>query len=94
MPSYLVAFFIGQFDNITSDNNFYSVYARPDAIDQGQYALSLMSKIIDTLTDFLQIKYTLPKLDLVVLPDFNAGAMENWGMTTIRYLIKHYIALF
>uniref|UniRef100_A0A1B6C237 Aminopeptidase n=1 Tax=Clastoptera arizonana TaxID=38151 RepID=A0A1B6C237_9HEMI len=82
MVSYLVAFFVGQFANITSGK--YTVYARPHAINQGEYALGLMAPVIEALENFTGVNYSLPKLDLVALPDFSAGAMENWGMTSFR----------
>lgn len=55
-------------------------------ISQGQYIFEKGQKILQTLSDYMGIDYysKMPKMDLVAVPDFDAGAMENWGMNTYR----------
>ncbi|KAL5283636.1 hypothetical protein ACFFRR_006103 [Megaselia abdita] len=82
MSTYLVAFAVTDFRYLSTGN--FSVFARPDAIGSASYALSIGPKILRFLEDFFQIPYPLPKMDMIALPDFNAGAMENWGLITYR----------
>lgn len=84
MSTYLVAFVVSDFAN-KSDGNF-TVWARKDAIESANYALHVGPKILKHLEEFFQIKYPLPKVDMIALPDFNAGAMENWGLITFRFI--------
>lgn len=87
MSTYLVAFVVSDFAH-KSDGNF-SVWARKDAIESANYALHVGPKILKHLEEFFQIKYPLPKVDMIALPDFNAGAMENWGLITFRYVFLY-----
>jgi aminopeptidase N len=73
MSTYLVAFVVSDFVNITSGN--CAVYARSDAIQSTKYALSIAPKILKFLEDFFDTKYPLPKTDLIAIPDFAFGAM-------------------
>ncbi|XP_055523948.1 aminopeptidase N [Wyeomyia smithii] len=82
MSTYLVAFVVCDFVNLTSNN--FAVWARSDAISSARYALEVGPKILKYLEQFFDIKYPLPKMDMIALPDFSAGAMENWGLITYR----------
>lgn len=83
MSTYLVAFVISDFVHL-SDGNF-SIWARQEALTQTHYALEIGPKILKYYEDFFDIKYPLPKMDMIALPDFSAGAMENWGLITYRF---------
>uniref|UniRef100_A0A5F5Q0F8 Aminopeptidase n=1 Tax=Equus caballus TaxID=9796 RepID=A0A5F5Q0F8_HORSE len=61
-----------------------SVYASPDKWSQTHYALEASLKLLDFYENYFDINYPLPKLDLVAIPDFESGAMENWGLITYR----------
>lgn len=60
------------------------VWARPNVIEDGNYACTVAEKVIKEMEDFTGIMYDLPKMDMAAIPDFYAGAMENWGFTTYR----------
>jgi len=82
MSTYLVAFIVSDLDKL-EDGNF-RVWARHDAINQSRYSLSIGPKILRYFEDYFKIKFPLPKMDMIALPDFSAGAMENWGLITYR----------
>ncbi|XP_043263410.1 putative aminopeptidase-2 [Colletes gigas] len=83
MSTYLVALVVSDFNYIVY-NDIYKVWSRPDAINQGTYALSIMESLVKYYENVLNIPYKLPKLDMVALPDFASGAMENWGLLTYK----------
>lgn len=85
MSTYLVALVVSQFSYISDANDSsYRVYTRPNAISQVQYAISLVSPFRKFYENAFKYKYELPKLDMIALPDFSSGAMENWGLITFR----------
>ncbi|KAM9861190.1 aminopeptidase N-like [Aulostomus maculatus] len=89
MSTYLLAFIVSDFDYLQSNQlNHLSVriWARKKAIadKQGDYALSVTGKILQFYEHYYNVKYPLSKSDQIALPDFNAGAMENWGLITYR----------
>ncbi|KAK5868074.1 hypothetical protein PBY51_012519 [Eleginops maclovinus] len=88
MSTYLLAFIVSDFAHInnTVDEVLIRIFARKSAIDagQGQYALNKTGPILKFFEGYYSSKYPLPKSDQIALPDFNAGAMENWGLITYR----------
>uniref|UniRef100_A0A674D507 Aminopeptidase n=1 Tax=Salmo trutta TaxID=8032 RepID=A0A674D507_SALTR len=86
MSTYLVAFIVANFTSITRNvsNTLVSVYSVPEKKEHTHYALDTASKLLHFYNTFFKINYPLRKLDLVAIPDFLAGAMENWGLITFR----------
>lgn len=87
MPTYLLAFVVCDFKHktvTTSGGTNMSFYAPPDQIDQVNYAMDVGSKMLEYMEGFFGIKYPLPKADMIAIPDFAAGAMENWGLILYR----------
>ncbi|KAE8618156.1 hypothetical protein XENTR_v10009290 [Xenopus tropicalis] len=91
MSSYLVAFIVSEFEAVGDPGNAtvtgVQIWGRKKAIqdeNQGEYALSVTKPILDFFAEYYRTPYPLPKSDQVALPDFSAGAMENWGLVTYR----------
>ncbi|XP_061532489.1 alanyl (membrane) aminopeptidase b, tandem duplicate 1 [Phycodurus eques] len=88
MSTYLLAFIVSDFSyiNNTVNNVTIRIFARKNAIEagQGMYALNKTGTILNFFERYYKSRYPLPKSDQIALPDFNAGAMENWGLITYR----------
>uniref|UniRef100_A0A8C7ZIJ0 Aminopeptidase n=1 Tax=Oryzias sinensis TaxID=183150 RepID=A0A8C7ZIJ0_9TELE len=87
MSTYLVAFVICDFKSVTATTTSgikVSIYAAPEKWEQTHYALEVAVKMLDFYEEYFNIPYPLPKQDLIAIPDFQSGAMENWGLTTYR----------
>ncbi|XP_011870129.1 PREDICTED: uncharacterized protein LOC105563274 [Vollenhovia emeryi] len=84
MSTYLVAFVVSEFESVDDENATLNVWGRPEIVIHGKYAQYIGVEVIDELQNITGINYTLPKLDLVGIPDLSMGAMENWGLVTFR----------
>ncbi len=94
LPTYLVAFAVGPFDVVEAEPippnevrdhplplRGITVAGRGERI---RAALAGTGRIVAALEDYFGIPYPFAKLDLVAVPDFAAGAMENAGLVTFR----------
>ncbi|KAK2562234.1 Endoplasmic reticulum aminopeptidase 1 [Acropora cervicornis] len=93
MSTYLLAFIVCDFaykESHTKRGNRIRVWSRKDAINSTDLALSVAENVLNYYEKFFNIPYPLPKIDLIAVPDFAAGAMENWGLLTFRetYLLS------
>ncbi|MGA2856655.1 MAG: M1 family metallopeptidase [Candidatus Sulfotelmatobacter sp.] len=86
MASYLAALIVGNFEYIEgeADGIPIRVYATPGKKDMGKFAVEAAEYILRYYDKYFAIKYPYGKLDLVGLPDFSAGALENSGCITFR----------
>ncbi|KAK9475131.1 peptidase family M1-domain-containing protein [Dipodascopsis tothii] len=86
MSSYLLAFIVGELKYVetTSFRIPVRVYAPAGMEAQGQFSSDLAAKTIKFFEETFDMPYPLPKMDMVAIPDFSAGAMENWGLITYR----------
>uniref|UniRef100_A0A0F7Z9B0 Leucyl-cystinyl aminopeptidase-like n=1 Tax=Crotalus adamanteus TaxID=8729 RepID=A0A0F7Z9B0_CROAD len=86
MSTYLVAVIVGNLDYNSKEINkiLVSVYAVPQKLGQTEYALNTAVKLLEFYQNYFNITYPFNKIDLVALPDFQAAAMENWGLITFR----------
>ncbi len=86
MSTYLVAFLVGDFECTggTSDGVSIRSCATPDQVKYTPYALNVAKFALHYYDNYFGIHYPLKKLDLIAIPDFEAGAMENFGCITFR----------
>ncbi|KAM9817545.1 aminopeptidase Ey-like [Neosynchiropus ocellatus] len=89
MSTYLLAFVISDFSFIGTNGSadvLIRIWARKRAIEEGQgdYALEKTGPILAFFEKYYDSPYPLTKSDQIALPDFSAGAMENWGLITYR----------
>ncbi|GIY36509.1 aminopeptidase Ey [Caerostris extrusa] len=82
MSTYLLAFIVSDFERRGDDK--FAVWSRKSVLDTTAYALQVGPAILSFYETFFKVKYPLPKTDMVAVPDFSAGAMENWGLITYR----------
>jgi hypothetical protein len=61
-----------------------SVWGTPDRVANLEFAADVAAAVLPAFEAAFGVPYVLPKLDLVAIPDFSAGAMENWGLITYR----------
>jgi aminopeptidase N/puromycin-sensitive aminopeptidase len=86
MSTYLVAFVVGDFQCIRGEQDGVKlrVCSTPDKIQLTPFALDVAKFALHYYDHYFGIHYPLKKLDFIGIPDFEAGAMENFGAITFR----------
>jgi alanyl aminopeptidase len=94
LPTYLLAFVVGEVDVVDYANipaskvrakeiPFRGIATKGKGKDM-EYALANTASILAALEAYFDMPYPYEKLDIVAVPDFAAGAMENAGLITYR----------
>lgn len=87
MSTYLLAFLVGDFEYIektTKKGVRVRIITTPGKKEQGRFALDVTLKCLEYYEKYFDIDYPLNTLDMIAVPDFESGAMENWGAITYR----------
>jgi aminopeptidase N len=87
MSTYLLAFAYGELsykESQTKNGTSVRIYSTTDKVRLTDFALDTAVRCLEFFEGYFSVPYPLPKLDLIGLPDFSAGAMENWGLVTFR----------
>ncbi|RWS22799.1 puromycin-sensitive aminopeptidase-like isoform X2, partial [Leptotrombidium deliense] len=88
MSTYLLAFAVGEYEyleNKTSDGKIVvRAYTPIGQKQNGQFALNTAIRAVEYFQKYFGVAYPLPKLDLIAISEFDAGAMENWGLITFK----------
>ena len=85
MSTYLVFLGVGRFEyHVDTKDRRLGLITTPGQLTYGLFGLDFGRKALHYCEDYYAIKYPLDKLDLLAIPDFAYGAMENWGAITFR----------
>ncbi|KFD66700.1 hypothetical protein M514_06803, partial [Trichuris suis] len=85
MSTYLLAFAVCDYSNVSKMEDVqHNVWSRHSQINQTKFALNAAPLVLKHFTKMFNYSFPLPKLDMIAIPDFAAGAMENWGLVTFR----------
>ena len=87
MSTYLLAFIVGDFASVEErapNGTLIRVWATRGKEEQGRFAVENAVGLLNYFNSYFDIPYPLEKLDHIAVPDFAAGAMENWGAITYR----------
>ncbi|XP_058061219.1 membrane alanyl aminopeptidase [Anopheles bellator] len=86
MSTYLLAFMVAPYE-VTAREEM-GILARPQARDQTAYSLDVGLKLLRALGTWIDYPFTsvaeMTRMYMAAVPDFSAGAMENWGLLTYR----------
>ena len=91
MSPYLLAFIVSEFGSthVRGHQNF-RLWGPKDRLRDLAYAAKIGPRILQHFEKVFDIKFPLRKMDMVAIPDFKSGAMENWGLITYRDTAIYY----
>jgi tricorn protease interacting factor F2/3 len=87
MSTYLLYLGAGKFDKLEEmfQNKRIRIITVPGKAKKfGKFAMTATKQFLTYFENYFGIKYPLDKLDMIAVPDFGSGAMENWGAVTFR----------
>ncbi len=86
MSTYLLYIGIGNFERVSTNYRGIrlSAVTVPGKAKDTRMALGYCKSFLEFYESYFGIKFPLPKMDILAIPDFSAGAMENWGAITFR----------
>ncbi|MCH7786215.1 MAG: M1 family metallopeptidase, partial [Chloroflexi bacterium] len=87
MSTYLLVFIVGDLKAVEQEadgGTLIRIWAVRGKEEQGRFALETSVRLLTYFNEYFGIPFPLPKLDHLAIPDFAAGAMENWGAITYR----------
>lgn len=89
MPPYLVGFAISDYSsrvvrNGTDNSTLIRAWVREASLSKLDLGLNASSVGLDFLSEYFEVPYPLPKLDMICPPEMSPNAMENWGLITYR----------
>ncbi|GFS55864.1 glutamyl aminopeptidase [Nephila pilipes] len=87
MVTYLACFIVCDFQFLsttTSSGKPFRVFSAPHLVNMTAYAVESGTRVLNYFENYFGISYPLPKMDMIAIPDFSSGAMENWGIITYR----------
>lgn len=92
MPTYLMAVVVTELDHLETSyqsidgrNVSIRIWTHSHKFDRLDFAVSMVPKVIRAFEEYLNVPYSLPKLDMIAIPGFEATrAMENWGLVVHR----------
>ena len=88
MSTYLLAFIVTRFtfrqSKSLGNGVEFRIWSRKSALDQTVMASEIGPKLLEFYENRFKTKFPLPKQDMIAIPDFMTGAMENWGLITYR----------
>ncbi len=92
MSTYLLYLAVGEFEFLQGKLGkiLVRIVTTRGKKEQGKMAMVFTKQFLSYFQKYFKIQYPLPKLDMIAIPDFASGAMENWGAITFRETVLLY----